>query len=94
MLTFESLEGFKHLIQFHRAQCVRVFGGNLNDDLEILANIDAKHLLHAGHRLFSCESAKVIDKPLQPEKSITNTQLNLRINSPPVEGHWCAQSHA
>ena len=40
-------------------------------DLEALANIDAKNILHTGHRLFSCESAKVIDEPLQPEKSIT-----------------------
>ena len=71
MLTFESLERFKHLDQFHRAQYVRVFGGNLDDNLEVLTNIDAKHLLHTGHRLFSCELAEVIDEPLQPEKSIT-----------------------
>jgi hypothetical protein len=42
----------------------------MDDDLEVLMNIDAKHLLRTGHRLFSCGSAEVIDKLLQPEKSI------------------------
>ena len=53
-----------------QAQYVRVFGSNLDDDLEVLTNIDAKHLLHTGHILFSCESTKVIDEPLQPENQL------------------------
>jgi hypothetical protein len=53
MLTFEHLERLKHLDQFHRVLYVRVFDGNLDDYLEVPTNIDTKHLLHAGHRLFS-----------------------------------------
>ena len=41
----------------------------------VLMNIDAKHLLYTGHRLFSCELAKVFDEPLQPEKAITKYSI-------------------
>jgi len=36
-------------------------GGNLDNDLKVLTNIDAKHLPHAGHRMLSC---KVADEAL------------------------------
>lgn len=47
--TFETLEAFKHLDEFDRPEDIRVLGRNLNDDLQVLADIDLEHLLQASH---------------------------------------------
>jgi len=62
--TFEALEAFKHFDQLDWPENIRVFSGNLDDNLQVLADVDFQHLLQAGHGLFSGEIAEVINKPL------------------------------
>jgi len=62
MLTFEASNDSNISINFTGPnKYVRIFGGNLDNDLKVLTNIDAKHLPHAGHRMLSC---KVADEAL------------------------------
>ena len=64
ILTFEALERLKHLDEFDRAQDIRVLRSDLNNDLQVLADVDAEHLLHASEGLFCSKLAEVIDEPL------------------------------
>ena len=52
--TLKCLEALKHLDQLDWAQNVRVLGGDLDDNLQVLADVHSQHFLQAGHRLFSC----------------------------------------
>lgn len=63
-LTLESLERLEHLEQLHRTKYIGVLGRDLDNNLEVLANVDAKHLLHTSHGLLGSKAAKVADKPL------------------------------
>lgn len=43
--TFEALERLKHLDELDWAEDVRVLGGDLDHDLQVLTDVDAQHLL-------------------------------------------------
>ena len=62
--TLEALEGLKHLDQLHRTEDIRVFRGDLDDDLQVLSNVDTEHLVHAAHGLLCRQTAEVVDQPL------------------------------
>ena len=62
--TFEALKGFEHLDQLDRAKDIRVLGGDLDDDLEVLTDVH-QHFLHTGHRLICREASKVFHQQLQ-----------------------------
>lgn len=49
-------------------QLLRVFGGNLNNNLQVLAEIGGKHLLQAFKGLINREAAKVVDSPFRVKK--------------------------
>ena len=63
--TFEALERLEHLDQVDGAEDVGVLGRDLDNDLQVLAHVDAKHLVHAGERLLLGEATEVVDEPLQ-----------------------------
>jgi hypothetical protein len=63
-ITFEAFEGFKHLDQLYRTQNVRIFGCDLDDNLEVLTDIHTEHLLQTCHGLLSCQTAEIADQPL------------------------------
>jgi len=66
-IVIQALEAFVALKQFNefdRAKNVRVLGGDLDDNLEILTNVNTQHLVEASHGLVCCEPAEVVGKPL------------------------------
>jgi hypothetical protein len=65
--TLECLETLKHLDQLDWAQNIRVLGGDLDDNLQVLADVNSQHFLQTGHRLFSCQPAEIVYKPLKGE---------------------------
>ncbi len=67
-LTFEALETLEHLDELDRSKDIRVLGRNLDDNLQVLADVDFEHFLHAGHRLLSGKIAEVVHKPLQQDQ--------------------------
>lgn len=65
--TLECLERLEHLDEADGADELGVLGRGLDDDLKVLANVDAEHLVEALERLFRRELAKVVDEPLRGE---------------------------
>ena len=63
-ITFESLEGLEHLDELDRAKDIGVLRCNLDDCLQVLTNVDTKHLIETSHGLLSGEFAEVVDEPL------------------------------
>lgn len=70
LLTLETLEGLKHLNELDGAENIRVLGGNLDDDLQVLADVDTEHFLHTSERLLSGELAEVVHEPLHNGVSV------------------------
>jgi len=63
--TFEALKRFEHFNQLDGAKDIRIFGRNLDHHLEIFANVDAKHIVHARERLFGSQFAEVVHESLE-----------------------------
>lgn len=68
--TLEGLEALEHLDELDGSQNVRVLGSNLDDHLEVLADVDAQHFLKAGNRLLGGQATKVVDNPLYHTTSL------------------------
>ncbi|KAI3480029.1 hypothetical protein L1887_57805 [Cichorium endivia] len=66
--ALERLEGLEHLDELDGAEEVRVLCGDLDDHLEVLADVDLEHLAQALERLFHGELAKVGDEPVWLEE--------------------------
>ena len=47
--TLEALEGLEHFDQLDRTEDIRVLRRDLNDNLEVLADVDAQHLVQRSH---------------------------------------------
>ena len=43
--TLEALEGLEHLDKLDGTEDVRVLSGDLDNDLQVLADVDAKHFV-------------------------------------------------
>lgn len=70
-VVIESLEGsvgLEELDKLEGSEEVRVFGRDLDHDLEVLADVDGEHLLQAGERLLDGEAAEVADEPVGGEE--------------------------
>jgi len=66
-IVIQALEAFVALKQFNefdRAKNVGILGGDLDDNLEILTNVNTQHLVEASHGLVCSEPAEVVGKPL------------------------------
>jgi hypothetical protein len=59
----EALELLKEFDETRWAEKVRVFGGDLDDDLKVLTEIGVQHLTKTDQTLFNAETAKEGDKP-------------------------------
>jgi hypothetical protein len=66
--TLKTLVGLEEVNQPRRAQLLGVFGSNLNDNLQILANVVGKHLLEAFNGLINRKSAEEVHNPLGVEQ--------------------------
>ena len=73
--TLEALKGLEHLDKLDGTEDVRVLSGDLNNDLQVLADVDAKHFVQTSHRLLRRETAKVVDQPLENEPWSVQTYL-------------------
>jgi hypothetical protein len=62
--TVGRLELLKQLDELDGTEEVRVLGGNLDNDGEVLGLVGLEHLFEARERLFSSELAKVVNEPL------------------------------
>ena len=60
VLTFEALEGLEHLDELDGPKDIGVFRGNLDYNLQILADVDTEHLLQAGESLLGSEPTEVL----------------------------------
>ena len=69
--AFEGLEGLKHLDEPDWTDEFRVLGGCLDDDLQVLADVDAQHLFEALEGVLDGKLAEVVDEPLRKNGSIT-----------------------
>lgn len=59
-------------------QLLRVFGRNLNNNLQVLTQISSKHLLQTLKSLIDREAAKVIDSPFGVKKvGVGQNALNI-----------------
>ena len=54
---------FKEFDETRGTEEVRVLGGDLDDDLEILTEVGGQHLTETDQALIDAETAKVGDKP-------------------------------
>lgn len=63
--THKALARLEHLNQLDGAKDISVVGGDLDDNLEVLVHVDAKHLAHASEGLLLGKAAEVVDEPLQ-----------------------------
>ena len=43
--TLEALEGLERLDKLDGTEAVKILSGDLNNDLQVLADVDAKHLV-------------------------------------------------
>lgn len=62
--TFRGLEGFEQLDESRRSNQIRILGGGLHNGLQILSDVDSKHLVEAFESLFDSEFDEVADQPL------------------------------
>jgi len=61
-----------------RLQLLRVFSGNLNDNLKILTEVGSKHFLQALKSLLNGKTTKVFNNPFGVEKiSVRQNALNI-----------------
>jgi hypothetical protein len=58
----------EQLDELDRSKEVRVFSGNLNDNLEVLTHVGPEHLLEARNRLLDGKTAKVVYEPFRIEQ--------------------------
>ena len=65
----KGLEALKHLDELDGAQDIRVLRGDLDDDLQVLADVNMQHLLETRHRLLGGETTEVVDEPLMNQKT-------------------------
>jgi hypothetical protein len=76
--TLRALELLEQLNELDRAEEVRVLGGNLDDDGEVLANVALEHGAQRLERLVNGEAAKVVDEPVGVEEvGVDNDTLNV-----------------
>ena len=62
--TLEALVRLEHFNKLDRSKNVGILRRDLNNDLEVLADVYSEHLLQAGHRLFRGETTEVSHQPL------------------------------
>ena len=67
MHTLERLVTIEHLDERQRAEQVAVLGGDLDDNLEVLAHVGAHHLVEARYGLFLRKTSEVVDEPVDGE---------------------------
>src|SRR5699024_5816997 len=65
--TLRCLEFFKQLNKVQWTNQIRVFGGDLDNNLQILTNIHTEHFVKRFECLFNSKLAKVIDEPFWVE---------------------------
>ena len=69
--TLVALEGLEELDERLRGQLLVVLGGDLDNNLQILAQVGLQHCLQTLQRVGHVELSEVVHEPLKPEHNLS-----------------------